>query len=106
MIIVNIINLANSDSWIRVIMVLLQHEGKVSIGVWRPRQLRDTTWREVSVNSLNCAGTMSGKVAEGGVASRGVPFMAPLVYAPSIHTTKETEYRKHSAIDSSVWVMV
>ena len=65
-----------------------------------------TTWREVSVNGFKWYGTSTGQVAEGGVASRGAPFMVPLVCAPNLHTTEETKFGKNSAIDRSVWVMV
>ena len=43
-------------------------------------------------------------MAEGGVASIGVPFMAPLVCAPRSHTFDEEESGKHSSRGSSAWV--
>lgn len=58
------------------------------------------------VGDLKGDGTTSGQVAEGGVAYIGAPFMAPLVCAPCLHTTKEEESEKHSATGNYVWVTV
>ena len=58
----------------------------MSGGMGCPWKQRSPTWRMESAGNLKWHCTMGRKVAEGGVASNGVPFMAPLDYDPHLIT--------------------
>ena len=81
------------------------HEGRVSGGVGRPRQQCSPTWRKEPVGNLKCVCTLGRKVAEGGVASNGLPFISPLECDPHLTTPSEGEFWRHSSPESFVLVM-
>lgn len=70
----------------------------MSGGVRRPRQQISPTWREDRAGSLNGKHTLGWQVVEGGVASSGVPFMAPLDSNPCHNKSIDKESSRHSPL--------